>query len=88
MSWLWLNVYHKCPHCNSENHLLKYYTVSGENSFIDVGDYVPNNLDSDVGFVTVDGYCDHCKQNYIAKIGVRKSRLTDIVIYEGDVNGE
>ena len=82
MSWLWLHVKHKCPYCNTENHLLKYYVVSDESSFIDVGEYVPNNLDSNIGFVTVDGHCESCEGDYQCKIGIKKSRLTNIIIYE------
>ena len=82
MSWLWLNVYHKCPHCSNENHLLKYYTASGENGFIDIGEYVPNNLDSDIGFITANGYCEECRKSYSCKVGIKRSKLMDIVIYE------
>ena len=82
MSWLNLNVDHKCPYCNAENHLLKCYTVSGETSFIDVGDYIPNNLDTDVGFVTAEGYCNHCSKSYVCKVGVKKSKLTNVIIME------
>ena len=82
MSWLWLNVYHKCPHCRNENHLLRYYTVSGENGFIDIGEYIPNNLDNDIGFITANGYCEECKKSYSCKVGIKRSKLMDIVIYE------
>jgi len=82
MSWLWLHVNHRCPYCNTENHLLKYYVVSDESSFIDVGEYVPNNLDNDIGFVTANGYCEECKKSYWCKIGIKKSKLMDIIIYE------
>jgi len=82
MSWLSLNINHRCPYCNAENHLLKCYTVSDESSFIDVGDYILNNLDTDIGFVTAEGYCNYCSKSYICKVGVMKSRLTDIVIME------
>ncbi len=88
MGWLTLLIEHKCPYCDSMNNLLKYYVIENEGSFIDIGDYIPNSLDSDIGFVIADGYCDYCRQDYIVKVGVKKSRLTDIVIYEGDVNGE
>ena len=70
------------------NDSLRYYTIESEGGFIDVGDYIPNGLDSDIGFVVADGYCEYCNRNYIVRVGVKKSRLTDIVIHEGDVNGK
>jgi len=85
MSWLWLSVNHKCPYCNSENHLLKYYVADNMNSFIEVGDYVPNNLDSDVGFITADGCCDYCEKSYVCKVGIKKSRLTNVIIFDKEV---
>ena len=88
MSWLTLDVKHKCPYCNSINYLLKYYTPRDMSDFIEVNDYIPNSLDSDIGFVVADGYCEYCNRNYVVRVGVKKSRLTDIVIHEGDVNGK
>ena len=82
MSWLQLHINHKCPYCNNNNHVLKYYVVSDESSFIDVGDYIPNNLDTDIGFVTADGCCNSCGRQYICKVGIKKSRLMDIIIFE------
>ena len=82
MSWLWLHVNHKCPYCNTENQLLKYYTIFDENGFIDVGDYIPNNLDTDIGFITAEGYCEVCDRHYQCRVGIRKSRLMEIVIFE------
>jgi len=82
MSWLGLNINHRCPHCNAENHLLKYYTTSDESSFIDVGDYIPNNLDTDIGFIAAEGYCEACEKHYQCRVGIKKSRLMKIVIFE------
>jgi len=82
MSWLRLNINHRCPHCNAENHLLKYYAISDESGFIDVGDYIPNNLDTDIGFITAEGYCEVCDRHYQCRVGIRKSRLMDIIIFE------
>jgi len=82
MSWLRLNINHRCPYCNAENHVLKYYTVSGENGFIDVGDYIPNNLDTDIGFIAAEGYCEACEKHYQCRVGIKKSRLMKIVIFE------
>jgi len=82
MSWLQLHINHKCPYCNTENHVLKYYAVSDESSFIDVGDYIPNNLDTDIGFITAEGYCEVCDRRYQCRVGIRKSRLMKIVIFE------
>jgi len=62
--------------------VLKYYIVSGENGFIDIGEYVPNNLDSDIGFITANGYCEECKKSYSCKVGIKRSKLMDIVIHE------
>ena len=81
MSWLQLHINHKCPYCSNENHVLKYYTVSGENGFIDIGEYIPNDIEDELGFISADGYCDKCKNYYQCKVGIRKSRLTDIVIF-------
>jgi len=81
MSWLWLGVKHKCPYCNNINRFLKYYTVNDGSGFIDIGDYIPNNIEDELGFISADGYCDKCKNYYQCKVGIRKSRLTDIVIF-------
>jgi len=75
MSWLNLNVDHKCPYCNSENHVLKYYAISEESSFIDVGDYIPNNLDTDIGFITAGGYCEACKKTLSMQSGCQKVKI-------------
>ncbi len=88
MGWLTLFIKHECPFCKSISDSLRYYSLKGTRDFIDIGDYIPNSLDSDIGFVIADGYCNHCRRDYIVKVGVRKSRLSNIVIYEGDVNGE
>jgi len=88
MGWLTLFIKHKCPYCSFMNDSLRYYTIESEGGFIDVGDYIPNSLDSDVGFITADGYCEYCNRNYIVRIGVKKSRLTNIVIHEGGINGK
>jgi len=82
MSWLRLNINHRCPYCNAENHLLKYYTISDESGFIDVGDYIPNNLDTDIGFIAAEGYCEACEKHYQCRVGIKKSRLMKIVIFE------
>jgi len=84
MGWLTLFIEHKCPNCGFVNDSLRYYTLAGEGIFIDISDYIPNNLDSDIGFVIADGYCEHCNRNYVVRVGVKKSRLTDIVIYKDD----
>ena len=65
-----------------KNHVLKYYTASDESSFIDVGDYIPNNMDTDIGFITAEGYCEVCEKYYQCRVGIRKSRLMEIVIFE------
>jgi len=82
MSWLSLNINHRCPYCNAENHLLKCYTVSDESSFIDVGDYIPNNLNTDIGFIIAEGYCETCEKHYQCRVGIRQSRLMKIVIFK------
>jgi len=86
MGWLTLFIKHKCPFCNSPIDSLRYYTIESEGGFLDVGDYVPNNLDSDIGFITADGYCDYCEKSYMCKVGIKKSRLTNVIIFNKEIN--
>ena len=82
MGWLTLFIEHECPYCKSINDSLRYYNLEYIGGFIDIGDYIPNNLDTDIGFVIADGYCEECKKSYSCKVGIKRSRLMDIVIHE------
>jgi len=82
MGWLTLFIEHECPYCKSINDSLRYYTIESEGGFIDIGDYIPNSLDTDIGFITAEGYCEACEKRYQCRVGIRKSRLMEIVIFE------
>jgi len=91
-----LKVYHKmlgdkyilkiqtyCPYCNSINNALETYELGGFRKYIFPNDIVRDfNHNSNISIIKAYGYCEKCGKSYLAKVGIKNSRLTSMVISE------
>ena len=74
---------HKCAYCDLINRSLYTYQLDGCNIYVFENDFVIDvNNDTELSFIKAYGYCKKYKKGYIAKVGIKSSRLTRIVIIE------
>jgi transposase-like protein len=70
-----------CPYCQYENRSLYSYSVGGFSKYIFVGDILRDfNSNFKISFISAYGYCENCSKEYRVKVGVKNSRLTELVI--------
>ena len=80
MGYLVLLIPHKCPICSEEHDRLECYTSHiGEYDYLEPGDIILSNEDTQLGYIVAEGECEKFHKKYLCKVGVSNSRLTSIV---------
>lgn len=72
----------RCPHCGYTNIGLETYMIYNPPNQKFTDDFVMSEIENEIDFLNCFTYCDNCGKRYNAKIGVKKSILSSVVIVE------
>ena len=70
----------KCPYCEHINMDLITYQIYNSPAQKFIGSFIMSEIETELGVLDCFGYCDNCGKRYEKKIGIKNSRITNIVI--------
>lgn len=71
---------HKCPFCNEINYTLETRQIYNEPNIKFECDFVMSEYETEIYFISCFTYCDECGNRYEKRIGIKNSRITNVVI--------
>jgi len=71
---------HRCPFCNKINYVLITHQIYNPPSIKLPSDYVITEIENEIGLIDCFTFCDECGKRYDKKIGIKNSRIENIVI--------